>query len=365
MNLDFKHVNALPVRTWSWLDINDNTIKETISSITAYEKNYIKSGMDFISQNTIQNKIEINELQNKIKTGMGVETAHFIRENKNSGISIRIPIGIKVKEPIVLHYDIDESNPTVIDLNHILAEEDSEVTIIMSYQSIDNYAAFHGGLTYINAKKNATINLIQIQMINQETIHFNDIGILAEDEGKVNLIQAELGASKVINGCMTDLIGNQSELAIDTIYFGNKKRSLDFNYVINHIGKYTKSELNINGALMDESSKKLRGTIDFKKGAIGAVGHEAEYNLLFSPKIKNITAPLILCGEDNVEGKHATNSGKIDENKLFYMMSRGIDEISAKKLMIDAWFQPIIDKIPAENLQEKIANYMKERLNYA
>lgn len=365
MNIDLKHVNRLPVRTWSWLDINDCTISETISDIVAYKKHYIKSGHEFVQENTIQDEIVLQELHTNIKTGMGTETEQFLTENKNCGISIRIPKGRKLTEPIMLQYEMDDRNPTVIDVNHIVADDYSDVTIIICYKTTSNDIAFHGGLTYLYAGKEATINLIQVQLMNEKAIHFNDIGILTRDEGKVNLIHAELGSQRVINGCMTDLQGKASELDIRTIYFGDKNRSLDFNYVVNHIGKQTKSELNVNGALLDESIKKLRGTIDFKKGAMGAIGHEGEYNLLFSPKIKNITAPLILCGEDNVEGKHATNSGRIDENKLFYMMSRGLDEISAKKLMIDAWFQPIIDNIPDQSLKDQIVEYVKERLSYA
>ena len=115
---------------------------------------------------------------------------------------------------------------------------------------------------------------------------------------------------------------------------------------------------------MDTSRKTFRGTIDFKRGAAGAAGHESEYTLLFGSGIKNVSAPLILCGEEDVEGKYAANSGKIDENKLFYMMSRGLDELSAKKLILEAWFEPVISKIPYNSLREDISEYLKERLSH-
>ncbi len=383
MNLNIEHVNNLPVRTWSWLGVNDTSIQGVIPDILPYQKNPVIAGSSFITPSAGNKDLKIREVLSSahsvsVKTGMGANAADFITKNRNDGISVMVPSGVRIEEPILIQYDLDIDNPTVLDLNEIIVEADSEVTVVINYRSYENHSAsqenhsaflekcpvFHGGLTYLYAGKNAIIHLIQIQLLNEEAIHLNDIGAIVDTDGKIDIVQAELGAGKAINGCWADLIGDNSEINVNTIYFGDKKRSIDINYVVNHIGKRSHSQMNINGALLDESSKIFRGTIDFKKGAIGAVGHEEEYNLLFSPKIKNITAPLILCGEESVEGKHAANSGKIDENKLFYMMSRGLDELSAKILMIEARFQPVIEKIPFADLQNQIIKHVKERLNH-
>ncbi len=129
-----------------------------------------------------------------------------------------------------------------------------------------------------------------------------------------------------------------------------------------HSGKRSKSDIRVNGALLDSSRKTFRGTIDFKPGARQAAGHEREYNLLFGPNVRSRTAPLILCGEEDVEGQHAATSGKVDEAKLFYLMSRGLSELDAKKLMIEAQFLPAVNKIPQESLRNAIFDYVKERL---
>lgn len=60
--------------------------------------------------------------------------------------------------------------------------------------------------------------------------------------------------------------------------------------------------------------------------------------LLFSPNARNRTAPLILCGEEEVEGQHAASVGRLDENKLYYLRSRGLSEAQARRLMVDARF---------------------------
>ncbi len=114
---------------------------------------------------------------------------------------------------------------------------------------------------------------------------------------------------------------------------------------------------------MDNSSKIFRGTIDFKRGAHGAKGREEEHNVLLSSNVRNRTVPVILCAEEDVDGQHAASIGRIDENKLFYMMSRGLSLSDAKKLIIKASFEPVTAQIPLPDIREQISNYVEERIN--
>lgn len=364
MNLELNKINVLPVKTWSWLAVNHLSLNEVIPDILPFHKDVIrKNGIDIDTITVKENDKEFDDLYD-LTTGVGREAVEFIRNNKNVEVSFRIPQGKKIAEPVFLEYKLDDENQSIVDVNRIIAEEDSEVTVVLNYQSKDKLEGFHAGLTFLHAKKNATINLVIVQLLNDECIHINDIGTLVEDKGTIRITQAELGGRKVVHGLKTDLVGKDSTQLVNSIYFGDKRRFIDINYIVHHMGKFSVSEMKLNGALLDEGRKLFRGTIDFKRGAVGARGEEEEFNLLFSPKIKNITAPLILCGEENVEGKHGANSGKILEEQLFYMMSRGIDEITAKKILIESSFLPVIEEVPDENLQNQISEYVKGRLSY-
>ena len=138
---------------------------------------------------------------------------------------------------------------------------------------------------------------------------------------------------------------------------------LDFNDVSVHTGKDTLCEMHTAGVLTGHASKILRGTVDFQRGAKRGVGHESEDVLLFSPNARNRTAPLILCGEEEVEGQHAASVGRLDENKLYYLRSRGLSEAQARRLMVDARFAPAIDKIPLADLQDEVRENVAWRLN--
>lgn len=362
MKFELKEVNVLPIKTWSWLHVNSLSLEEEIPELAPFHKNVVNyNGMDkkLIEVNKTDEDIEkLKELQ----TGIGKSYTDFVLQNKNKEVIFRIPKGVKMDTPIFINYEFDANNLVAIDFNRVIAEENSEVTIVLYYKNTEEESAFHAGLTFLEAKKNAIINLIIVQLMNDNSIHLSDIGTIVHENGTINISQAEIGGKKSIQGLKTILKGNDSKQNVDSIYFGDKKRFIDINYIVSHEGRFTKSDMKLNGALLDESRKLFRGTIDFKKGCQGSSGQEEEFNLLFSPKVKNITAPLILCAEENVQGKHGANSGKTCEEQLFYMMSRGIDELTAKKIIIESTFLPVITKVPSEELQHDITEYVKRRL---
>ena len=131
------------------------------------------------------------------------------------------------------------------------------------------------------------------------------------------------------------------------------------NYVADQMGKKTVSNMIFRGVLLDEAVKTFRGTLDFKSGSTGSVGDEQEDTLLLSPDVINRTMPVILCGEEDVDGRHGASIGQLGDDTLFYMESRGIDEEAAKKLMIRARMESIARMIPDEAIIVRIQQFIR------
>ena len=358
MNLSLKQINTLPVPTWNRLQINSAEFSDAVPEIGPYHG---KCPVPEVPEGV---KITFgNDAVSGPETGMGSEASGFVLEHRNCGATVRVLAGVCAREPVVFSYLLDKESPCVVDANTIFAEEGSEVTVVLSYRSDGATGGFHGGMTRIFAEKGATVRLVEVQLLNDRCVHFGDIGALAAENGKIDILQTELGGKTAYAGCKVRLEGKGAGLNLGALYFGDGSRTVDINYIAEHVGPKTNSEIQVCGALLDESQKTFRGTIDFKRGSQKAVGHEGENNLLFSPKVRSRTAPLILCAEEDVEGQHAASTGKVDENKMFYLMSRGLSELDAKKLMIEAQFAPMAAKIPDPKLRDEIWEYVKERLN--
>ena len=176
-------------------------------------------------------------------------------------------------------------------------------------------------------------------------------------------VRIELGGKVSVCGTRTLQDHNKSEYDLDAVYFGRDNDVLDYNDVSVQIGKDTLCEMHTAGVLTGNADKILRGTVDFRRGAKRGVGHESEDVLLFSPTARNRTAPLILCGEEEVEGQPAASVGRLDEGKLYYLRSRGLSESQARRLMVDARFAPAIEKIPLEELRTEVRETVARRLD--
>ena len=102
--------------------------------------------------------------------------------------------------------------------------------------------------------------------------------------------------------------------------------------------------------------------MDFVKGCKGAEGDEAENVILLNDKVKSFAIPILLAGEDDVAGNHAASAGQVDEDILFYIMSRGFTEMEAKKMIVEGSFSSVIDRIEDEELRSFIISSLDAKL---
>ena len=206
-----------------------------------------------------------------------------------------------------------------------------------------------------------------------ETKFFSEVNLSADNvahkikisvgtKARVEFISADLGRGDYSADVEIDLRGDDSVADLEAVYFGDGKRKLDFNYVIRQRGKRTQATMNVRGALTDKSDKIFRGTLDFQKGAKGSTGRELEEVIILSSGTRNRSVPLMLAAEDEVDGHHAVSVGRLDEEKIFYLMSRGLDKSEAERLIIEAAFNPVIEKISDDTLRGEVLKNLQRRL---
>lgn len=361
-----KNMNTLPVITWRWLKVNDIKLDSfTMPRVGEYDHDAIISeghGNVIVKQNLANVELLNNLVDKDVSYGVSKELVDFAEKHYNSALAIHAPRREKLDKPIRIEYMMGKDNPSLIDNNIIVAEEDSEITVIIEYKTEEDYEVFHNGVTKIYAKDGAKVNLIKVQNINDKSKHFDsNVGFLGYG-AVVNYISVEMGGSVSVTNYVNNLDEPTSEAYLKSIYLGDKDRVIDLSYQMNHKGRRTVSDIETRGVLKDKAKKTFRGTLDFKKGSSRAKGSEEETVILLDPTVKSDAIPLLLCDEDDVEGNHAASAGKIDEDKLFYLMSRGFSEKEAKKLIVEATFRPIIDQIPEEALREAIDREIQRRL---
>ena len=281
----------------------------------------------------------------------------------NTGLFIKVPRNTELKLPVEIFYELDKENPVLIDNNLIVAEENSKLTIVIDYRMKDQeLAAFHNGLTRVIVKENAVLNIIKVQRFNDQSDNFDSNISLVSNQGELNWIPIELGARNSVTNNENTLIDDGSRASISSVYFADGDRKLDLGFKMNHQGRHSSSEIESRGVLKDRAQKVFRGDLYFQKGAGQAKGTEKEEVLLLDKTVDSDSIPALFSEEDNVEGEHAVSAGQIDEQRLFYLMSRGMSKAEAKQLMVEAAFNPVFDKIPLNDLKGSVINEVKTRI---
>ena len=347
-------INAMPAPTYNWLRMNDANVKVPVF---AEEGNPIVTRSSEVTAEAVSYE-EIKD----IPGGMGPDMDDYIKKSGAEVLKISAGKGQKTVSPVKIDFNFTKDQTTV-NAVYIDAAQDSDITVIMDFSSEKGSSGFAAVQTKVRVGKNAKVLLIQIQRPGDGFRFFNDIASVTDDNGSFEEIQLVLSGKETYLGSRTDLKGKGSVLKTDTGYLLKGHEHLDMNYIANHIGKKTLCDIKVDGVLKDEAMKLFRGTIDLRRGAKGAVGNEIENVLLMDDNVINQTIPVILCDEDDVEGNHGATIGRLDDDLLFYMESRGMNREEVYEMMAKARIDSVVAKIPDVETKNLISKYLEE--NYA
>ena len=345
--------NVLPRLTFRWVKANDLLLEHMDVDTT---KDYFYRKIEGKGYKLLTN--EDLPLSQDFK-GTNERMVTMADKSHNAGLFVHL--GENEEKELHISHVLGRENSTLIEKNVFVLEKGSKLNVVIDYAS-DDTETFSNVLSKIKVAEGAELNIIKIQRLNSNSRHLESRYSTVMEKGKVNYISIELGGSAAVINYMTDLIGDESEGHVKNVYLGFGERILDLSHHMNHMGKRTKSDMIFKGALKGRSKKTFRGTLDFKKGSTHSEGNEEEFTILLSPKVKSYAIPLLLCGEDDVIGNHAASNGQIDDEKLFYLMTRGFDENEAKKIIIESHIRPIIDLIPVESIRDTIMQAVEEEL---
>ena len=335
-------INQLPSKTWHWLKLNETNFAWT----------------DEAQDCTIVKK---ESTENEALSG-GKETAEALADIKafeavETGAGRQADCVFKA-----VVYEISGTDTASAGMLDIYAEENSRITVVERFTKKSPEEKNLAFRTRMIAAKNSKIRLVQVIALGVELTLLTDTGCVCDENAQVELLQLFIGKGHVYNGVRTDLKGERADFQAQTGYLVQNTQLLDINYIVNHIGKKTTSNVTADGTLKDAAHKVFRGSIDFKRGASGAKGTESEQVLLLGDDVINQTIPLILCAEEDVEGNHGAAIGELDEETLLYFAARGIDKKHAEDIMTRAKLELLTHKIDDEETKEFAEEQLSEVL---
>ncbi|MBR4350816.1 MAG: SufD family Fe-S cluster assembly protein [Bacilli bacterium] len=274
---------------------------------------------------------------------------------------IKSPLGFTTKGTYA-YIDINKSKDITLECNSgiicntiINVDKNIDTTITIKYTG-DNYNIQN---IIVNASENSNITMNYINMSNAISLISFENKVEANSTVTHNLY--DLSGNIRVYKYNSDNAGDNSSSYLNNIYLADNQEMLDMNYYISHRGKSSNSNINVVGLLDGEAKKSFKGTIDFIEGCSKSVGKEKEESICLSDKAVSSSMPVLLCHEEDVEGAHGVANGKIDEDTLFYIESRGLNKEESINLILQSKFNKYIELIKDESIKEEIWNYINKR----
>lgn len=262
---------------------------------------------------------------------------------------------------IHIRYEMNNQNNFLQDLNYIRVPEDTKVNLIFEYSGEPEYG-FRNTVIKVVVGRNAEVNIINLQRLGDRVESFSTIEIEAADRAKINQYHLELGGGMNGGSSRVYLRGENIQSENYSIYIADGDKKTDLEYSTYHCGRRGESLIEGRGIVKDRATKVFRGNLHFERGSGRSVGKEEETAVLMNKGVKADSIPTLFCKEDDVVGEHAASAGQLNENKLFYLMSRGLTESEAKKMVAISAFKPILEKLENKIIEERVLEDIERRI---
>jgi Fe-S cluster assembly protein SufD len=279
------------------------------------------------------------------------------------GLFLYVPGGVAIEQPILHRIASTSSAPSFFRSLVVLGPQ-AEATVVEDYLSADAEGeTLASGVVELVTGQAARLRYANLQEWNDKTWHFN---YLKADTGRDSRIdwlfvavgglahRAEVDASLTGQGAETDLVG---------LIFGSGEQQFDHQVLQDHIGNDTRSNSNFKAALGDAASSNFQGLIRVNKTSLRTDSNLENRNLLLSDHSKAESDPrLEILNSDVVRCAHGATVGPLDPEILFYIESRGIPQDEARRMVVEAFFEEVLQKIPVEAIRHSVWRTVQRKL---
>ena len=267
----------------------------------------------------------------------------------SGGSFVYVPKGVRLKKPIEGYFFLKSRQVGQFEHTIIIAEEGSEITYIEGCSAPQySEASLHSGAVEIFVGKKAKVSYLTIQNWSKNVYNLNTKRALVEVEGTIEWVSGSFGSKTTMLYPTSILQGKNAKAKHLSITVAGKNQELDTGGKVVHQDIGTKSEVLSKSIVKGNGKAVYRGLVKIEKGAKKSKASINCENLILSQNASASTYPVLEVKEKETEAYHEAKTGKIAEEQLFYLMSRGLSEKEAMSLIINGFLEPIIEKFPLE-----------------
>ena len=273
---------------------------------------------------------------------------------------VRIPKETSVAEPIEFNFAADE-NAAIFPHIIVIAEAGSKVTIVESYASTTK--SFTNAAIQIVVDDNANVTHYRVQKDAPEAFNVGTTEVTLGRGSRYDSTNINLGAALSRHDIDLKFTAEGGEAFVDGLYMLNGSQHHDTHSIIDHTVPNCTSHQTYKGVLNDTSRGVFNGKVFVRENAHGTDAQQSNKNLLLSDTARVDTKPQLEIFNDDVKCSHGATVGQLEEEELFYLLTRGLPETLAKNLLTYGFAEAIIRKIGIESIKSDLDAAVLNRLS--
>ncbi|HYJ05872.1 MAG TPA: Fe-S cluster assembly protein SufD [Chthoniobacterales bacterium] len=263
-----------------------------------------------------------------------------------SGTFVYVPRGVEVELPIEIFHWLHGADAAIFPHTLLIADELSKVTVIEHFRSAHpDRPGFSCGVNDLVVGRGAKVNYVCTQNWNEKTLAIQINATTAEREASALSLNIHLGGAYSRFESLSRLAGEGARSDLLAVSVAQNAQEFDARTLQDHLSPHTTSDLLYKNALNDRARSTFGGLIRVEPHAHFTDAYQTVRNLLMSDDAEANSMPGLEILADNVKCSHGATSGQIDEDEMFYLLSRGIPAPVAKQLLVSGFLNEVVDRL--------------------
>ncbi len=282
-----------------------------------------------------------------------------------NGLLLYVPPGIEIEKPLRSLLWVPGTQAAYFSRLLLILEEGSSVTYIHEAASptSSDGSTVHVGIVEIVLAKEARLNFIEFQNLGQHVWNFTHERANVGRQARLDWVYGGFGSRLTKNFTDINLVAEGAEGRMSAFYFADGVQHLDHDTQQNHLAPNTTSDLLFKGALLDRSRSVWQGMIYVAPGAQMTDGYQANRNLILDSQARVDSIPGLEILADDVRCTHGATVGQLEEESIFYLMSRGLPRRQAERMMIEGFFMSVMERVPFEGVRDRFQGMIDVKLS--
>lgn len=280
------------------------------------------------------------------------------------GTFIRIADGVILREPIRIAHSVvrDQEGSSFQPRALIVMGAGSKAAIVETYAAENGKSYFTNAVTEIVLEEGARLEHCKIQKEGPEAFHIATTQVVQRRGSSFVSFALSTGARLMRNDCRVALAAEGASCELNGLYLGDKDQVLDHQTFVDHQKPDGKSEQFFKGIMSGNSRGVFRGHVMVRQDAQRTDAHQTNKNLLLSDGAKVDTQPQLEILADDVKCGHGAAVGQLQEDALFYLRSRGIDQEEAGRILAQGFAREVIERSSLSFMKETLLELVNEKL---